>query len=124
MLLDLSSPSPAIGFANAERKTITERHQPDVTLMLAIIHYIVISNNVPFEMISSYAASFTTFLIIEFVPKTDSQVQRLLKTRIDIFQSYTEENFEAAFNEHFETLCREPVENSGRILYLFRKRAV
>jgi hypothetical protein len=53
--------------------------------MLAVIHHLVISNNLPLDMIAAYLASFTRFLIIEFVPKEDSRVQRLLKTRADIF---------------------------------------
>jgi hypothetical protein len=56
------------------------------------------------------------------VPKTDSQVQRLLKTRVDIFKDYTPEGFETAFNAHFEMLRRQPIEGTERTLYLFRVR--
>ncbi|MDR2739731.1 MAG: hypothetical protein LBB68_07875, partial [Treponema sp.] len=63
----------------------------------------------------------TVFLVIEFVPKTDSQVQRLLKTRVDIFQDYTEECFERALGVHFELLCKKQIGNTERTLYLFRK---
>lgn len=122
LLLDLTAPSPAIGFANQERKTITGRRRPDVTLMLAVIHHLVISNNVPFEMIAPWLASFTKFLIIEFVPKTDSQVRRLLKTRVDIFGDYTEACFERAFSECFELLEKRCIAHSERTLYLFRAR--
>jgi ribosomal protein L11 methylase PrmA len=123
LLLDINAPSPAIGFANAERKAIMGRRLPDVTLMLALIHHMVISNNLPLEMIASYIASFTSFLIIEFVPKSDSQVQRLLKTRVDIFNDYTLERFETAFNNYFTTLSRRHIENTERTLYLFQKLA-
>jgi hypothetical protein len=122
LVLDLSAPSPAIGFANRERKTITRRKTPDVTLMLAVIHHLVISNNLPLDMIAAYLASFTRFLIIEFVPKRDSQVQRLLKTRIDIFADYTEGSFEDALGLHFELLYKRPIAATERTLYLFRKR--
>jgi hypothetical protein len=124
LVFDLTAPSPGIGFANAERKTITGRKIPDVTLMLAVIHHLVISNNLPLEMITAYLASFTVFLVIEFVPKTDSQVQRLLKTRIDIFKDYTEERFEGALSAYFELLCKKQIENTERTLYLFRKRVL
>jgi hypothetical protein len=122
LLLDLAAPSPAIGFANAERKTITGRRTPDVTLMLAVIHHLVISNNLPLEMIAAYLASFTVFLVIEFVPKTDSQVQRLLKNRVDIFRDYTEECFERALGVHFDLLCKRQIEITERTLYLFRRK--
>jgi len=90
--------------------------------MLAVIHHLVISNNVPFEMIAPWLASFTKFLIIEFVPKTDSQVRCLLKTRVDIFGDYTEARFEHAFSERFELLEKRRIEHSERTLYLFRAR--
>jgi hypothetical protein len=124
LLLDINAPSPAIGFANAERKTITGRRLPDLTLMLALIHHMVISNNLPLEMIASYIASFTSFLIIEFVPKSDSQVQRLLKTRIDIFNDYTQDHFETAFSAYFTMLGCRHIENTERTLYLFQKRDI
>jgi hypothetical protein len=79
--------------------------------------HLVISNNLPLEML----ASFTVFLVIEFVPKRDSQVQRLLKTRIDIFKDYTEECFERAFSVHFEVLCKKQIATTERTRYLFRK---
>jgi hypothetical protein len=124
LVLDLAMPSPAIGFANRERKTITRRKTPDVTLMLAVIHPLVISNKLPLDMPAAYLASFTRFLSIEFVPKRDSQVQRFLKTRPDIFTDYNEESFEAALGLHFELLCKEPIAAPERALYLFHKREV
>jgi hypothetical protein len=39
-------------------------------------------------------------LIIEFVPKSDSQVRRLLQTREDVFPGYTREAFETEFAAH------------------------
>lgn len=40
LLLDLSNPSPAIGWANQERSSIAERSSPDAILALALIHHI------------------------------------------------------------------------------------
>ncbi|MDR2601083.1 MAG: class I SAM-dependent methyltransferase [Spirochaetaceae bacterium] len=122
LLLDLTAPSPAIGFANVERKTITERRKPDVTLMLALIHHIVISNNIPLQMAAAYAASFSSFLIIEFVPKTDSQARRLLKTRPDVFTEYTQESFEKEFSFYFSMELKKQIENTERTMYLFRRK--
>jgi hypothetical protein len=122
LLLDLTAPSPAIGFANAERKTITGRGKPDITLALALIHHLVISNNLPLDMTAAYLASFTRFLIIEFVPKEDSQVKRLLSTRPDIFPDYTEECFERALSARFDPLRKKPIADTGRTLYLFRRK--
>ena len=59
---------------------------------------------------------------MEFVPKTDSQVKRLLATREDIFPDYTREAFEREFNQRFTILDTVRVKDSERSLYLFQKR--
>ncbi len=121
MLVDLTNPSPALGWANAERQRFGDRVQADLVMALALVHHLAISNNVPLDMIAGYLAELGSHLIIEFVPKTDSQVKRLLATRKDIFPDYTTEGFEAAFGEHFEIMGRERLKDSERILYLMRR---
>ena len=61
-------------------------------------------------------------LVIEFVPKDDSQVQRMLRTRDDIFPSYTREGFEAGFRSAFRIDQVQPVVGSERLLYLMTAR--
>ena len=121
LILDLSAPSPAIGFANAERKSLFDRQKPNCIMMLAVIHHMAISNNLPFEKIAAWIAKLTDNLIIEFVPKDDSQIQVLLATRKDIFPDYDCDHFETAFGHLFKLEKKIPVEGSKRIMYLWRK---
>ena len=122
LLLDLTNPSPAIGFANLERGALTTRQRPDCIIMLALIHHLAISNNLPLGMIAGWLASLCRHLIIEFVPKTDSQVGILLATRDDIFPDYTEEGFEKAFKEWFEIKERRELAESSRSVYLMSRK--
>ncbi len=122
LLLDLTNPSPGIGFANRERTSIDHRQHPDVILMLAVIHHLAISNNLPLDRIAEWLRGIGDHLIIEFVPKSDSQVKTLLATRDDIFPDYTREGFERAFESSFETLEKRPIAGSERVLYLMRAR--
>jgi hypothetical protein len=122
LILDLTAPSPAIGFANEERLTVGERQKPDVIMMLAVIHHMAISNNLPFDKIAEWLAGLCRYLIIEFVPKEDSQVQLLLKTREDIFGDYGESHFEASFGERFTLMEKRDVAGNKRVLYLFQNR--
>ena len=85
LCLDLTNPSPSIGWANKERLSLIERGPADIVLALALIHHLAISNNLPFSLIAAFLSQVCRFLIIEFVPKNDSQVQRLIRTREDIF---------------------------------------
>lgn len=122
LLLDLTNPSPSIGWANDERMSLAERQKPDAILALALVHHIAISNNVPLERIARYFAELSGALVIEFVPKNDAKVRTLLATREDIFPGYTREGFEAAFALHWEILQSSPIEGSERTLYCMRRR--
>ena len=118
LLSDLTNPSPAIGWQNRERQSLIERGPSDTAMALALIHHLAIGNNLPFDRIVDFLAGVCRTLIIEFVPKTDSQVQRLLATREDIFPNYTREAFEQAFSARFTTLASSPVKDSERTIYL------
>ena len=61
-------------------------------------------------------------MIIEFVPKEDSQVRRMLRTREDIFDRYDQAGFEGAFQTRFVIENSQAVAGSSRWLYLMRRR--
>jgi len=61
-------------------------------------------------------------LIIEFVPKEDSQVQRLLSTREAIFPDYRQECFAKAFTQRLSIEKMAQIEGSNRILYLLKRK--
>jgi hypothetical protein len=122
LLLDLTNPSPGLGWANKERSPLIERGPADTILALALIHHLAIGNNVPFDKIADFLSRICKMLIIEFVPKHDSQVQRLLVTREDIFNGYTQEYFEAEFKAYFDIIRSVSIDESERTLYLMAKR--
>ena len=120
LYLDCTNPSPDLGFANLERKSLTSRGPIKCVMALALIHHIAISNNVFFEEIAEWFSRLGEYLIIEFVPKEDSQVQKLLMTRKDIFDWYNETTFENSFSIYFDITKKERIKNSKRVLYLMR----
>jgi hypothetical protein len=122
LILDLTNPSPGLGWNSNERDALTDRGPVDCIMALALIHHLSISNNVPFGRVASFFSELcSNSLIIEFVPKSDSQVQRLLRSREDIFIEYDREHFEQIFSEHFTIRRAEVIEGSERILYLMKK---
>lgn len=120
LILDLTNPSPAIGFGGCERKSFSDRAPVKCVMALALIHHIAISNNVPFMEIADWFSKLGEYLIIEFVPKDDSKVEKLLKTREDIFDNYNIKSFEKCFSEYFEILKKNNINKSKRIIYLMR----
>lgn len=121
--LDLTNPSPACGWSGLERDAFMDRAKGDVVLALALIHHLAISNNVPLDVLAEFFNKISDWLIIEFVPKTDSQVKRLLTTREDIFADYTLAGFKMAFANDFETVEETSIEGSERTLFLLRNKS-
>jgi hypothetical protein len=117
LLMDLTNPSSASGWANEERMSLLARGPADAVLALALIHHLAIGNNVPLDRIARLFAAAGRSLLVEFVPKSDSQVRRLLVTREDVFDRYTEAEFERAFGAFFEIRRRAPLSGSERALY-------
>ncbi len=122
LLVDLFNPSPAIGWDLSERMSILERGPAGTVLALALVHHLVISNNVPLDKVARFFSDICRHLIIEFVPKSDSQVQWMLATREDIFTDYDRAGFEEAFGTRFEFLDRVDIKSSDRTVYLMKKR--
>jgi len=118
---DLTDPSPGCGWACTEKASLASRGPCDLALALALIHHLAIANNVPLLLIAHYLATLCNWLVIEFVPKDDSQVQRLLATRQDIFDRYNTECFERDFQHYFEIVRKSVVKGSNRQLYLLKR---
>ncbi|MCH8264419.1 MAG: SAM-dependent methyltransferase [Proteobacteria bacterium] len=118
LLLDLTNPSPAMGWRLKERMSFMERSDGNLVLALALVHHLAISNNVPLHLIAKFFADVAKVLIIEFVPKQDSQVRRLLASREDIFDLYHESGFEQAFSNYFTIERKEKIKDSERTLYM------
>ena len=121
LFLDCTNPTSSIGFNVCERKSLNDRGNVKGVMALALIHHLAISNNVPFKEIAYWFAKLGENLIIEFVPKDDSQVEKLLKTRKDIFPWYHIDCFEECFSKYFKIVKKTPVENSKRTIYLMRR---
>ncbi len=121
LCLDLSNPSPSLGWNHDERASLVDRGPADAVIALALVHHLAIGNNVPLERVAAFLARVGRQLVIEWVPKEDSQVQRLLASREDIFPDYTEDSFRQAFDGFFEVARREPIAGSSRVLYWLRR---
>lgn len=120
LLLDLTNPSPDLGWFNRERQSLLRRKSADAVMALALVHHLAISNNLPLPEIARFLAELGPWLIIEFVPKQDSQVQKLLASREDIFPDYHMEGFEEAFSKYFRIQENAPVKGTLRTLYLMK----
>lgn len=117
LVMDLANPDPAQGWAHEELDSLEERGPADAVLALALIHHLAISNNVPFSSVASFFSRLAPALVVEFVPKTDPQVERLLVSRRDVFTEYDQASFEREFGRYYQIVESVPVGQTGRTLY-------
>lgn len=119
LVLDIANPSPSQGWAENERQGLRDRGPADAILALALVHHLAIGRNVPLDQVVTCLVGLAPAGIVEFVPKADPMVQRLLELREDIFSDYNEENFLASLQRQARIIKAETVSQSGRKLVWF-----
>ena len=120
LVMNLADPTPSQGWRGVERRELAQRSQPQLVLCLALIHHLVIGSNLLLNDVLDWLASLHCDVVLEFVDRSDPQVQILLANRRDIFSDYSESAFRHAIQSHF-SIAREQVLNSGtRTLFLLR----
>ncbi len=122
VVIDLTYPSPSLGWMNIERPAFFKRTTADVCMALALIHHLAIAKNITFEQLAALFAAVCKQLIIEFVPKNDPKVAGMLQWRKDIFDNYDQGIFEQAFAQLFELEKKISVLGSERTMYVYRKK--
>jgi hypothetical protein len=117
------NPTPAMGFANRERRSFLSRHRAEAVLALALIHHLHVSERLPLPLLAREFAGFTSkWLIIEYVDPADPMFRSLPAFREDLYRGLTEEAFLQAFQPYFtfEEMTRLP--GGLRILFAMRKK--
>jgi ribosomal protein L11 methylase PrmA len=119
LFLDAANPSPDQGWRQSERLGTTARAKGDALIALAFIHHLAIGRNIPLREIVSWLCACAPVGLIEFVPKTDETVLRMLRFRDDIFADYSEEAFVSALQSNAKITRKDSVTGSGRVLYRY-----
>ena len=119
--LDAANPSPSQGWAQAERKGMAERAGANALVALAFIHHIAIGRNIPLDMAVDWIMSLAPAGVIEFPPKTDPMVQKLLAQREDIFPDYHEEAFLHHVGQRGRVHRQERLSEGGRLLLWYER---
>lgn len=127
LVVDLTRPSPALGWRNRECPAFLDRAQAgggfDATFCFAVIHHMLVTERIPLAELLDLVATLTRQLaVIEFVPPDDSLFRRITRGRERLHVDLTPAAFEAAATRHFETVRVVPIPGTERRVYLLRKR--
>ena len=120
---DIARPTPAVGWQNAESVALLPRleGQFDLVLMLAVIHHLILMEQIPLAAILDLCHRLTRHhLVIEWVPVEDPMYQSLMRGRDTLYGSLREGDLLAACAGRFRTVNRQHLDN-GRVLFLLER---
>ena len=121
LYFDASNPSPNLGWDNRERKNLEERVNFDGVISLAFEHHLAIAKNIPIMDVVKWIMFLAPKGLIEFVPKNDETVQKMLELKGDIFLDYNKENFEKCIQNFGKIIMKNVISESGRTIYEFQR---
>lgn len=125
LVVNLTRPTPAMGWKNAETPSFLERATGsfDGVLMLAVIHHMLVTERIPLTEIISQSAQLTTdLLIIEYVSPDDSMFKRITRGAELLYTYLSKELFEKQCQYYFDILESQHLEGTHRWLYVMRKK--
>jgi ribosomal protein L11 methylase PrmA len=119
LYMDATNPSPAQGWRQSERQGLQQRGPASALIALAFIHHLAIAKNIPLDQLVEWLTTMAPIGVVEFVPKSDPMVQRLLAHREDIFDGYDLESFAALLARRGRVVDAHPVSETGRTLFWY-----
>ena len=119
LVLDAANPSPNHGWFQTERKGFLERFKSQALIALAFEHHLIISKNIPLEQFIDWLLKISNNGLVEFIPKSDETIQKMLEFREDIFLNYTEIEFENYLKSKSNIINKTTITKSGRVIYEF-----
>jgi ribosomal protein L11 methylase PrmA len=123
LFCDAANPSPGQGWAEIERSGLGSRSDADAVIALAIVHHLAIGRNVPLLSVVEWLVGLAPRGVIEFVPKSDLMIQRMLRLRRDVFDDYGSGPFEQGLSRRARIVRRLELTPGGRTLYEFERLA-
>ena len=122
LVLDVTNPTPGLGWNNLARQGFLNRGKPTIVLMLALLHHLCFTHNVPFAYVFDLLLVVEAKnVIIEFVPKSDPMVKKLLANREDVYPWYNLPAFETEAFKHFSLVDRHELPAGKRVLYCLKR---
>ena len=122
LILDLSNPTPSIGWMNKERSSIYERFvSPDLISCFAVIHHII-NVGIPLENFMNFLSMTNKDVLIEYVPFSDPKCQIIFESRGEDFMYPTENEFVNLLESQFSIKKSKKLNETERSLFLLRKK--
>jgi SAM-dependent methyltransferase len=127
LVVDITRPSPGIGWRNRECSSFLERARGgfDGVLMLAVLHHMLVTEGIPLTEALGLAAEMTRdLLLIELVAPQDPMFRLICRGREALYEYLDRPLFERECARRFDTLAFRPLAGGTRWLYVLRRKRV
>ena len=117
---DLTNPTPAQGWAGAERPSLFDRVAPDLVIAYGVIHHLIYTASIPPKTVMTWLRSFGCPVVVEFVSPEDAMVAKLTANKLDVelHPGRTEAEFRKLLTDvGFTTVSEQLLEGDTRILF-------
>lgn len=118
---DIQNPSPALGWALAERRSLSDRMKPDALLCLALIHHLVLSEGLPLEKVVRGLVALAPTGIIEFVPREDPMSRKIAGPAERMTHPYDLPTFLSILSQTALVTNQILLSDNGRVLIEYRR---
>ena len=123
LTMSLADPSPPEGWRAAERRAMEARGRPNLTLCLALIHHVCITDNIPVGDFVAWLAELGGAIVIEFVDREDPMAAALLRRKAPGSNpDYRRDAFERHLAERFDVVRKLDIPAGERTLYFGHPR--
>ena len=118
LVVDLADPAPGLGWRSRERTAFLDRNRPDLVLLLAVVHHLAITSNVPTSEVLDLLVDLGSEVVIEFPTERDPMVERLVRNKREgVHAGYSLERFDHEVAERFTVRRREELASGTRVLF-------
>lgn len=123
LVVDLTDPSPSLGWRNRERASFESRARSDLVLALALVHHLAIGANVPLPSVVQWLRDLSAPAVVELPHEDDPMTKRLLANKpAGLFNDYRRDHFETLLHERFTVERAETLPGGTRTLYAVSPR--
>jgi hypothetical protein len=124
LYVDMSDSGGGIGWRGQERPGIFDRGNPDMVLVLAVIHHLAITFHIPLAAQLDMFRDLTSEMVIEMPHADDPMVQKLLvNKRAGIHDDFNLDEFERLLTERFDIKSKMLLSSGTRTIFHVTRKA-
>lgn len=118
LYVDMSDSGGGIGWRGQERPGIFDRGNPSIVLVLAVIHHLAITFNIPLAAQLDMLKDLTPEMVIEMPHADDPMVKKLLiNKREGIHDDFNLQEFERLLTERFDIKSKMLLSSGTRTIF-------